>query len=187
MSGNVTTHKRMRSGVHRRRAILSCQSCRLRRLKCDRNRPVCGRCAQTEEQCIWAVDGSLRFPSEQQGAAQPSVTSEEHPTKEDVHMDSGSDLSAPEDLSPTATPHGDRPSTSWTGYLTSQQGGRSRYVPSSFWANIDHDVGTSGICKDRIDILTEYRTGRTPFKHTTLPVPGVLLQSSLCAALFFLD
>jgi hypothetical protein len=141
MSGNAGTHKRMRSGVHRRRAILSCQACRLRRLKCDRNRPVCGRCAQSEEQCIWAVDGSLRFPSEQQRAARPSVASSESPANEDVHMDNESDLSAPEDLSSSL---GHRPSTSWTGYLTSQQGGRSRYVPSSFWANIDHDVCTFG-------------------------------------------
>lgn len=136
-------HKRMRSGVHRRRAILSCQACRVRRLKCDRNRPVCGRCAQSQEPCIWAVDGALRFPSEQERAARPSIGSEESPSKEDLQMESDPDLSAPEDLSPSATAQGHRASTSWTGYLTSQHGGRSRYVPSSFWANIDHDVGSS--------------------------------------------
>ena len=137
-------HKRMRSGVHRRRAILSCQACRLRRLKCDKNRPVCSRCAQNGEQCVWAVDGSLRFPSERQQPIQPSDEPKEGTPKDDVQMESESDLSAPEDLQPSSSNHDNhRPSTSWTGYLTSQHGGRSRYVPSSFWANIDHDVSTS--------------------------------------------
>jgi len=138
-----SSHKRMRSGVHRRRAILSCQACRARRLKCDRNRPICSRCAQSEEQCVWAVDGSLRFPSEQQRPIRQNGESKESPAKNDAQMESESDLSAPEDLQPSPSIHGNhRPSTSWTGYLTNQHGGRSRYVPSSFWANIDHDVGT---------------------------------------------
>jgi len=142
MTGSPSTSKRIHSGVRRRRVILSCQSCRSRRLKCDRVRPVCSRCAQNEDKCVWAVDGLSRFPSnvQQLRSSQSDVEAKPiHPT-DDTNMDNESDLSVPEEFSTTMPGQGSHSKNPWTGYLTSQHGGRSRYIPSSFWANIDHDV-----------------------------------------------
>lgn len=142
MVGSQSTSKRIHSGVRRRRAILSCHSCRTRRLKCDRMRPICSRCARNEDECVWAVDGLSRFPSNVQHhqPSQSDIDTEPiHPT-DDTAMDTESDLSVPEEFSTSMAGQRSHSKNPWTGYLTSQHGGRSRYIPSSFWANIDHDV-----------------------------------------------
>lgn len=36
---------------------LSCVQCRSRKLKCDRNRPICGRCIQHNETCNYPAPG----------------------------------------------------------------------------------------------------------------------------------
>jgi len=145
MAGSPSTSKRIHSGVRRRRAILSCHACRTRRLKCDRVRPICGRCARNEDECVWAVDGLSRFPSDvqQHPPSQSDIEADPIHPPDDTTMDTESEVSVPEDFSASAVGQGNHPKNPWTGYLTSQHGGRSRYIPSSFWANIDHDVRQS--------------------------------------------
>lgn len=142
ITGSPSTSKRIHSGVRRRRAILSCHSCRTRRLKCDKVRPVCSRCTQNGDQCVWAVDGLSRFPSNVQPHRPPQsdIEAESIHPMDDATVDSDSNLSVPEEFSASIPGQESHSKNPWTGYLTSQHGGRSRYIPSSFWANTDHDV-----------------------------------------------
>ena len=140
MAGSPSTSKRIHSGVRRRRAILSCHSCRTRRLKCDRVRPVCSRCARNEDECVWAVDGLFLDNVQQRQPSQSDIEAEHIHPMDDTAVDTESDLSVPEEFSTSIPGQRSHSKNPWTGYLTSQHGGRSRYIPSSFWANIDHDV-----------------------------------------------
>ncbi|KAM5345649.1 hypothetical protein ACJ41O_011510 [Fusarium nematophilum] len=48
-------NKRQRTAAmyHRKRAVTACQSCRLRKTKCDNVRPVCGFCSRNGAQCVY--------------------------------------------------------------------------------------------------------------------------------------
>src|SRR5437762_5256579 len=59
--------------IHRNRASYSCHSCRRRKVKCDRQHPVCGGCIKMGVPCEWsdnvkdgsaAADGSPRKASQ---------------------------------------------------------------------------------------------------------------------------
>ncbi|XXH01798.1 hypothetical protein Hte_008159 [Hypoxylon texense] len=53
------TNKRQRtSGMYRRkRAVAACQQCRLRKTKCDNERPVCGFCQKNQGHCVYPDGG----------------------------------------------------------------------------------------------------------------------------------
>ncbi|KAF5568269.1 vegetative cell wall gp1 [Fusarium napiforme] len=52
-------NKRQRTAAmyHRKRAVTACQSCRLRKTKCDNVRPVCGFCSRSGAQCVYPGSG----------------------------------------------------------------------------------------------------------------------------------
>ncbi|KAJ4161008.1 hypothetical protein NW765_005858 [Fusarium oxysporum] len=52
-------NKRQRTAAmyHRKRAVTACQSCRLRKTKCDNVRPVCGFCSRNGAQCVYPGSG----------------------------------------------------------------------------------------------------------------------------------
>ncbi|KAF5592118.1 heterokaryon incompatibility protein [Fusarium pseudocircinatum] len=52
-------NKRPRTAAmyHRKRAVTACQSCRLRKTKCDNVRPVCGFCSRSGAQCVYPGSG----------------------------------------------------------------------------------------------------------------------------------
>lgn len=62
----------------RRRKVLSCMDCRRRKLQCDRNVPVCGRCEKAGKPCSYEDDSSSQQAPSGQGASytprQQSVT-----------------------------------------------------------------------------------------------------------------
>ena len=51
----------------RRRIALACQDCRKRKLKCDREYPICGRCRQTQhpEACTYDPGAAEEISSKQ--------------------------------------------------------------------------------------------------------------------------
>ncbi|KAH7221669.1 hypothetical protein BKA60DRAFT_595530 [Fusarium oxysporum] len=53
------SNKRQRTAAmyHRKRAVTACQSCRLRKTKCDNVRPVCGFCSRNGAQCVYPGSG----------------------------------------------------------------------------------------------------------------------------------
>ncbi|KAF5622962.1 heterokaryon incompatibility protein [Fusarium sp. NRRL 52700] len=52
-------NKRQRTAAmyHRKRAVTACQSCRLRKTKCDNVRPTCGFCSRSGAQCVYPGSG----------------------------------------------------------------------------------------------------------------------------------
>lgn len=140
-----------KSGIRRPRAITSCHACRARRQKCDRIHPVCGRCSKNGDPCVWAGNASKSPAAPRRTLGQPSPRSrlsiESGQPRDGILMDTKSDSGTSVSNQPIAGPggsaQGDDSKSPTPGYLTLQNGGRSRYVPNAFWANIENEVRRS--------------------------------------------
>ncbi|QIW96675.1 hypothetical protein AMS68_002193 [Peltaster fructicola] len=55
------TTSRSTSAYPRKRAVAACQVCRLRRTKCDNNKPTCSFCASTGANCVWDQNDQSSF------------------------------------------------------------------------------------------------------------------------------
>lgn len=67
-NGNGDGVKKSKS-ARKVRKMLVCLPCRRRKLKCDKERPVCTRCRQSNQDCLYAIgDGSELSPTEPKGA-----------------------------------------------------------------------------------------------------------------------
>ncbi|KAH8797355.1 fungal-specific transcription factor domain-containing protein [Xylogone sp. PMI_703] len=143
MSSNTLTSRVWKSGVRRHRTITSCQLCRVRRIKCDRTHPVCSNCAKNSTECVWVVNTPHSASSAQRkrraSVAQSGV--DHGQSRDDISLD-GNDSGPgnPDDDQHTDSSLGDNARSPRPGYLTLQNGGRSRYVSDTFWANIDNEV-----------------------------------------------
>ncbi|KAG8978915.1 hypothetical protein FRB90_008253, partial [Tulasnella sp. 427] len=76
------------------RSKMGCLSCRVRKVKCDENRPVCTRCAHGQRECTWPPDApkskkqqqqqehdeNPQSPSESAPGSRPSTASGLHPS-----------------------------------------------------------------------------------------------------------
>ncbi|KAF4449338.1 vegetative cell wall gp1 [Fusarium albosuccineum] len=56
--GHGNKRQRTAAMYHRKRAVTACQSCRLRKTKCDNVRPACGFCSSNGAQCIYPSAGA---------------------------------------------------------------------------------------------------------------------------------
>ena len=97
------------------RSINSCDTCRKRRLRCDKARPSCGRCVATGTTCTYLPETSI---------------SKEEPTQRETRSISQEGPSLPQDISTTADPN-----VHDKGSLFVEAGGRSTYLGSTFWGN----------------------------------------------------
>lgn len=60
--------------IHRNRISYSCHACRRRKVKCDRQHPICGNCTRTSDVCIYD-DHSSKKKGPRSGVQQPqSIT-----------------------------------------------------------------------------------------------------------------
>ncbi|KAF5251284.1 hypothetical protein FANTH_3576 [Fusarium anthophilum] len=57
LQGQGNKRQRTAAMYHRKRAVTACQSCRLRKTKCDNVRPVCGFCSRSGAQCVYPGSG----------------------------------------------------------------------------------------------------------------------------------
>jgi hypothetical protein len=102
--------------MRKQRPINSCDSCRRRRLRCDKRKPSCSRCLDSRTPCIYSSDRATD--------AESSLTSlvsiaPRAPTVPDAAPDSGSSqLNLPRDR----------------GVFNNEGWGRSTYLESTFWA-----------------------------------------------------
>jgi hypothetical protein len=56
--------------IRRNRASYSCQTCRRRKIKCDKEHPACGSCVRTQEPCVYGkLEQTAEDPSEGQNYA----------------------------------------------------------------------------------------------------------------------
>lgn len=50
----IPTDRSPSSGGHEKHAeVLSCVTCRARKLKCDRGKPICARCTKVKTECVY--------------------------------------------------------------------------------------------------------------------------------------
>ncbi|KAI0098667.1 fungal-specific transcription factor domain-containing protein [Nemania sp. FL0031] len=54
--------------LKRKRITVACNSCRTKKLKCDGNRPICGRCAGYSYSCTWSSTSRYRDSSSPQSS-----------------------------------------------------------------------------------------------------------------------
>lgn len=52
-SGTQKRTNGSRASYPRKRALLACQTCRQRKVKCDNQRPTCGGCEELEIDCVF--------------------------------------------------------------------------------------------------------------------------------------
>jgi Fungal Zn(2)-Cys(6) binuclear cluster domain len=145
--------QQVKSKIRRSRAITSCHACRTQRTKCDRIHPVCGRCSKNSVACLWAGNtakssSAAQLPRQRQ-SSHIGFSAESDQIQGDILIDTQSEDSAMSMLgNDLNVESGQRYESkgSLPGHLTLQNGGRSRYVPNAFWANIGNEVGVTLDC-----------------------------------------
>ncbi|KAF7560098.1 hypothetical protein G7046_g4051 [Stylonectria norvegica] len=64
--------------LRRKRVTVACDSCRVRKSKCDGRRPVCARCAGYSYDCTWHGHGRGEHESSREATATATITTEEN-------------------------------------------------------------------------------------------------------------
>ena len=96
------------------RPINSCDTCRRRRLKCDKTHPECGRCAAAGVHCSYAGEATVSREQPDRGTRPAS-------------------RETPSDLQDVGA--NTQPNASDRGSLFVEAGGRSTYLGPTFWGN----------------------------------------------------
>ena len=64
----------MSEGKKRRRPPLSCTSCRVKKIKCDREKPICGKCASLNTECTYVTPSFSSNKKKQQNISNYQVS-----------------------------------------------------------------------------------------------------------------
>lgn len=104
--------------MRKQRPINSCEACRKRRIRCDKSRPICGRCAAAKTACHYTTPAG-EAGDEFRGARNPETP---------AIPSTGS----------TVAPHAPGEASDHVrheGRLVTEKNGRSTYFGPTFWAN----------------------------------------------------
>ncbi len=117
--------------ITRTRRMLSCAECRLRRMKCDKAKPRCGRCiADGVASCVYVERRKSPLDSESTQVASQEIGA----GKRRRQSETLSHYSPLRKLLDRETDVTLAPGRQLIGYLSTSVGGRSKYVGATFWA-----------------------------------------------------
>ncbi|CUS09771.1 unnamed protein product [Tuber aestivum] len=84
--------------IHRNRISYSCHACRRRKVKCDRQHPICGNCSRTSDVCLYD-DHSNKKKGSRSGVQQPQSSTNPLRTKRQRTGEDSEDAETSEDYS----------------------------------------------------------------------------------------